>query len=68
MTNRRQDLDEESAHWIQYQQQQEDAARRCGAWDHADEATRTWPELIAAIAYTALAVVLVLVIIGWGYA
>ena len=68
MLTRKQDAADEAAHWREYQRQQEEAARRCGAWDHADEATRTWPELLAAAAYTAVAVLFVVAIVAWGYA
>ena len=69
MTTRPQDLRDESDHWRDYQRQQADAARRTVAWDHADERApeRTWPALLGAIAYTAVAALLAVVIVAFGF-
>ena len=69
MTLRQQDLDEETQHWRDYQRQQADAARRAGIWDHAEDRSpaRTWPQVLGALAYSAVAGVLVFVILAFGF-
>jgi hypothetical protein len=69
MTLRRDDIEAEAEHWLDYQRQQEDAARCACAWDHAEDRApaRTWLQLLAALAYTAVAALCAVVIIAAGF-
>ena len=69
MTTRPQDLQDEADHWLDYQRQQAEAARRCGVWDHASEQSplAAARDIAAGLVYAIAAVCTVIVILGFGF-
>ena len=70
MTTRPQDIEEEAAHWREYDRQQREAAARTAcAWDHAEEQSplRAAREIAAGIVYAITAICTVVVILAFGF-
>lgn len=65
VTTRPQDIQDEAEHWAALAQ----ASREAGCWRHDDplDATATWREVLAAIAYAVAAVSATLLIVGVGF-